>query len=290
MKTTNNTIINSIMRNSLKYLCATLLLIFCAIVNTYAKTYDYSWTLVNGDWGSSYDLKTNITKGSPAVTWHVEYTWSTDSYINGQQIGSEAKPCTSLKLTTAGFGGNVTNITVNAKKASSGGAQISMKVGGTSVMDATNLTTSAVDYSVNPSSKSGEIEILISNTAKGFYIYSIAFTCSGTEYTVSWSADGESYTTGSPTTSILSGGNVVILPTAPNNCDASQTFAGWSSSQIAGSTSTKPNDLFRFPEDAPAVTKNVTYYAVYGNESAAGANETLFEVTSYSSIPSGWSQ
>ena len=288
---TNNTIINLIMKEYKKYLFAALM-VLGASVNTFGKNVNYSWTLANSpsDWGSSYNLATKITKGSPAVTWTAEWAWSTNNYISGKQIGSSDYPCTSLKLTTSGLGGTVTNITVNAKIASSGTAKISMKVGGTSVKSATSLTTTATDYSTGSISKTGDIEILITNTAKAFYIYSISFTCSGTEYSVSWSANGESYTTGSPTDAVLGGGKVRALPTNPDDCDEGKTFAGWSASQISGSTSTKPSDLFRFPEDAPAVIDEVTYYAVYGDESAAGADETLFEVTSYSSLPTGWTQ
>jgi uncharacterized repeat protein (TIGR02543 family) len=288
---TNNTIINSIMKEYKKYLFAALM-VLGASVNTFGKNVNYSWTLANSpsDWGSSYNLATKITKGSPAITWTAEWAWSTNSYIGGYQIGSSDYPCTSLKLTTSGLGGTVTNITVNAKIASSGTAKISMKVGGTSVKSATSLTTTATDYTTGSISKTGDIEILITNTAKAFYIYSISFTCSGTEYSVSWSANGESYTTGSPTDAVLGGGKVRALPTNPDDCDEGKTFAGWSASQISGSTSTKPSDLFRFPEDAPAVNDEVTYYAVYGDESVAGADETLFEVTSYSSLPTGWTQ
>ena len=252
---------------------------------------DYTWTVQSGDWGTSNSPATSITKGSPSTTWSAAWSWSEESYFNGLQIGSSNNPCTNLTLSTEGIAGTITNITVNARKGSSGTAQIAMSVGGVSVKSSTNLTTSNANYSTGNISKSGEIQIVISNTAKAFYINSISVTYSGTMYSVGWSVNGEGCK-GSPTTSVLSGGKVSTLPTnpTPNDCDGSKKYVGWTATPIATTTNTQPSDLFTTAEGAPTVTEAVVYYAVFANQvSAGGTSGNLFNITSYSSTPANWS-
>ena len=272
-----------------RYLALLVLLMFtCG--NAWGATVNYSWTLAAGDLNTVNPTKI-ITVGSPATTWNVSYTWSASPYFNDEtlQIGSEANPCTNLTLTAPNFGGTITGITVNAKMASSGTAKISMSVGGVSVKSATNLTTSYADYSTGAISQSGAVQITIANTAKAFFIKSIAVTCSGTVYTVNWSVN-EGACSGSPTTSVMGGAKVGTLPTTPtsSNCDNVKAFVGWSASPIVGSTDDKPTDLFKYPKDAPIVTEDVTYYAVFATEDVAPEDETLFNITDYGSIPTGW--
>lgn len=271
-------------------LLALLALLVVSTTTAWGATVNYSWTLAAGDLNTVQPVKT-ITVGSPATTWEASFTWSSSPYFNDAQlqIGSEGNPCTNLTLTAPNFGGTITNITVNAKMASSGGAKISMSVGGSSVKSATNLTTSYADYSTGTISKSGAVQITITNTAKAFYIKSIAVTCSGTIYTINWSVN-EGACSGSPSTSVMEGGQVGTLPTTPttSDCDDIKQFVGWSASPIVGSTDDKPADLFKYPKDAPTVTGNVTYYAVFATADVAPEDETLFEITSYSSIPTGW--
>ena len=109
--------------------------------------------------------------------------------------------------------------------------------------------------------------------------------------TVSWSVNGNSYTAGNPTTSVNSGSKVTTLPTAPGSalCDGNKVFMGWTSSSINGSTNTKPTDLFTTAAEAPTVSANVTYYAVFADENEEESSKTYelnitadnFNTTSY---------
>ena len=82
--------------------------------------------------------------------------------------------------------------------------------------------------------------------------------------TVTWMVNGEVYTAGNPTLSVNKGGVVYQLPTAPKSCDEISTqFVGWSEDVINGSTDNIPTDLFSTANDAPDITQNTTFHAVF---------------------------
>ena len=81
-------------------------------------------------------------------------------------------------------------------------------------------------------------------------------------YNVSWKVNGEPYAIGNPSTSVKVGQSVTVLPTEPDAI-GTKVFVGWTDAEIAATQSTAPDVLFTTPEDAPAVTGNVTYYAVF---------------------------
>ena len=85
-----------------------------------------------------------------------------------------------------------------------------------------------------------------------------------TKCTVTWLVNGEVYTAGNPTISVNEGGLVSVLPTAPNSCDKiSNQFVGWSEYEISGTTDDIPTDLFSTADDAPDITQNTTFHAVF---------------------------
>ena len=82
--------------------------------------------------------------------------------------------------------------------------------------------------------------------------------------TVTWLVNGEVYTAGDPTLSVNKGGVVSVLPIAPNSCDEiSNQFVGWSENVINGTTDNIPTDLFSTADDAPDITQNTTFHAVF---------------------------
>ena len=84
-------------------------------------------------------------------------------------------------------------------------------------------------------------------------------TCS-----VTWYVNGEVYTVGNPTTSVNKGGVVYQLPTAPKSCDEISTqFVGWSEYVIDGTQDDVPSDLFSTADDAPEISQNTAFYAVF---------------------------
>ena len=84
--------------------------------------------------------------------------------------------------------------------------------------------------------------------------------------TITWLVNGEVYTTGNPTTSVNKGGLVSVLPSAPKSCDEISTqFVGWSEDVIEGTQDNVPADLFSTADDAPEITQNTTFHAVFAN-------------------------
>ena len=82
--------------------------------------------------------------------------------------------------------------------------------------------------------------------------------------TVTWMVNGEVYTAGNPTLSVNKGGVVYQLPTAPKSCDEiSNQFVGWSEEVIEGTQDNVPTDLFSTADDAPDITQNTTFHAVF---------------------------
>lgn len=138
----------------------------------------------------------------------------------------------------------------------------------------------------------------LTHSYKGGSLYFGTVVISGTSASstmkaVSWSVDGEAYSTGSPTTSVPNGEKVGKLPTEPSGCSASQVFVGWSASAIDGSTNTEPSDLFRTASEAPTVSTPTIYYAVFAEASSGDPTNRVYSFASASdastSISAGWS-
>lgn len=89
-------------------------------------------------------------------------------------------------------------------------------------------------------------------------------------HNVAWMVNGSPYSAGTPTTTVADGSKVSQLPTVPANIDKYK-FVGWTNSPITTNQSTAPSVLFTSAADAPAVTADVVYYAVYASQD--GANQ-----------------
>lgn len=155
-------------------------------------------------------------------------------------------------------------------------------VNGKSFGNQKTITTTATDYTFE-GTESGEIIVKLSQTSAtiALYVKSISVTYQEAstptlEYTVSWKVNDADYTEGAPTTKVESGNAVTNLPTAPFDI-AGRTFVGWTDAEIATSSATAPPTLFTKAANAPAVTSDVTYYAVFA--SASGTGEGSEELT-----------
>ena len=101
-----------------------------------------------------------------------------------------------------------------------------------------------------------------------------------THYTVSWMVNGETYTEGTPSTDVVEGGKVETLPTNPAAI-GSNVFMGWTASTILGTSADAPIGLFTTAKDAPAVTGNTTYYAVFAKREGSEPTEKLIQTLAY---------
>ena len=83
--------------------------------------------------------------------------------------------------------------------------------------------------------------------------------------------NGETYTEGTPSTDVAEGKKVETLPTNPANI-GSNVFMGWTASEISETPAGAPADLFKTAKDAPVVTGETTYYAVFAEATANGTH------------------
>ena len=97
-------------------------------------------------------------------------------------------------------------------------------------------------------------------------------------YDVTWNVNGADYTEGTPTIKVAEGGKVSVLPTAPE-AKYGKSFVGWTDVTLSATQDVKPAILFTDATDAPKVTGNVTYYAVFADSKYTGATEAKIAQT-----------
>ena len=98
--------------------------------------------------------------------------------------------------------------------------------------------------------------------------YNITVTAKPT-YAITWKVNDVKVSGG--TTSVKEGAKVTALPTTPTfSCDNTKQFVGWTTTPINGTTNDKPAVLFTEAENAPVVTAETTYHAVFATVTGSG--------------------
>lgn len=88
-------------------------------------------------------------------------------------------------------------------------------------------------------------------------------------YAITWKVNGVKVSGG--TTTVKEGNKVTELPTTPTfSCDNTKQFVGWTTTPINGTTDDKPAVLFTEAENAPVVTAETTYHAVFAMVTGSG--------------------
>ncbi len=90
------------------------------------------------------------------------------------------------------------------------------------------------------------------------------------KYGVSWSVNGEEL----HLDSITENKKITALPATPESCSTtSDIFMGWSDQPISGTIDEAPEILYTKPAEFPAVTADVTYYAVFAKKTVVDGGE-----------------
>lgn len=108
---------------------------------------------------------------------------------------------------------------------------------------------------------------------------------------ITWRVDGEEYTEGSPTTKVVKGKGIEVLPAIPTSCSETSTvFMGWTTELIAGTTDIAPEVLFTDVASAPEITSDMTFHAVFakGEATAATQGNASTEITLTKEETAGW--
>ena len=130
-------------------------------------------------------------------------------------------------------------------------------------------------------SVSGYVQIYVTCTKNSVYIESVDIEydpASSVKYDVTWNVNGEVYTKGEPSIKVSEGQKVSTLPTAPEAING-KSFMGWTDAAISAPQDDAPNVLFTDVADAPKVTGDVTYYAVFADSKYTGATEAKIAQT-----------
>ena len=194
--------------------------------------------------------------------------------------GSSQSRWSSIKITYTAASSCDKKVTVNKGTPSNGSFSIS-KTGtyetcaAPLVITLSNITPSA-GYQFSAITQSGvdAAKVTIDNNNKtvtyaqntsGTSTINVTFNALPT-HTVTWKVNGETYTTGSPTTQVYDGDKVTKLPTAPDPANyCGQVFAGWTTTPIDGEIDTEPSVLFTTAANSPEITEPTTFYAVFAD-------------------------
>ena len=108
------------------------------------------------------------------------------------------------------------------------------------------------------------------------------------ECEVLWIANCNEYDEGNPTVKVPMGGSISVLPTVPVSCSETSTqFVGWTQTQIDGTTDEVPADLFSDASEAPVISGNTRFYAVFSRLTETGGGETE-DITWTPKSQEGW--
>lgn len=136
-----------------------------------------------------------------------------------------------------------------------------------SVIEATDGTISSKEVlvSYNPSTTGTHSAVLtISSSDATPVAVDLKGRVAG-NHNITWKVNGSTYSVGSPTTVVADGEKVAQLPTPPSDVEDNK-FVGWTTTEITSKQSSAPSVLFTSASDAPIVTSDAVYYAVYASQ------------------------
>lgn len=136
-----------------------------------------------------------------------------------------------------------------------------------SVIEATDGTISSTEVlvSYNPSTTGTHTAVLtISSSDATPVAVDLKGRVAG-KHNITWKVNGSTYSVGSPTTVVADGEKVAQLPTPPSDVE-DNIFVGWTTTEITSKQSSAPSVLFTSASDAPIVTSDAVYYAVYASQ------------------------
>lgn len=191
--------------------------------------------------------------------------------VSGPTLSSTV---TSLDLVTSEVG-NSYNKSINISGANlTSSATITISGKDANMFSATPSVIEATDGTI--SSK----EVLVSYNPSTTGTHSAVLTISSSDATpvavdlkgrvagnhnITWKVNGSTYSVGSPTTVVADGEKVAQLPTPPSDVEDNK-FVGWTTTEITSKQSSAPSVLFTSASDAPIVTSDAVYYAVYASQ------------------------
>lgn len=277
-----------IMKNqllNLKMIALMCLMMVLGGANVWADNVSYKFT--SKDW--------KATSEGTAANWKSINAGKVFTAGQGVQITSGIKEgCANspvkfenIKTVTVHYCTNnssgVGTISVYGVETMSSTAQTGTQIGSIfSVTKPSSNGTSIKSAIFSPSlTVSGYVQIYVTCTTNSVYIKSVDIEyepASSVKYDVTWNVNGEVYTKGEPSIKVSEDQKVSTLPTAPEAING-KSFIGWTDAAISAPQDAAPNVLFTDVADAPKVTGDVTYYAVFADSKYTGATEAKIAQT-----------
>lgn len=193
-------------------------------------------------------------------------------------VGGGDTPSLNVNTTSVDFGAVVVGASVEPKNVTvtmaniEGGATVKLDKGEASPFAVTPESLSATgDVAVSPKEQTlavaGVYEDKLTITAGELTKTVDVKLTVAKKSIVTWNVNGKDYTEGNPTTEVVDGEKVEALPTTPASIGG-LVFMGWTNEAVT-SQEAAPDVLFTSAADAPAVTSDVTYYAVFAIQSGS---------------------
>ena len=263
-------------------------------------TNDYATALKNSTYssgssatgsGSEVTITTSgdftITMGAQSRISKIVVTYRSAStpYLNVTPSTLPAFPETEIGYTpTQTFTLSGINLTAKAELAitGTGAGMFSVSPSSVSPNDGT-ISDKEVTVTYAPTAAgSHEATLTVSSTGATDQVIALSGTAIAplTHYTVNWMVNGNPYSEGTPSTDVVEGESIETLPTTPAAI-GDKVFMGWTNATIVGTQDDAPEGLFTSAADAPAVTANTTYYAVFATQSGSAPVESLIQTLAY---------
>ena len=215
----------------------------------------------------------------------VTYRSASTPYLNVTPSTLPAFPETEIGYTaTQTFTLSGINLTANAELAITGTGVGMFSVSPSSITHTDGkISDTEVTVTYTPTEAgSHEATLTVSSTGATDKVIALSGTAIAplTHYTVNWMVNGNSYSEGTPSTDVVEGESIETLPTTPAAI-GDKVFMGWTNATIDGTQDDEPAVLFTSATDAPKVTVNTTYYAVFATQSGSAPVESLIQTLAY---------
>lgn len=200
---------------------------------------------------------------------------STEPYleVNKSSLSFPETEIGNTSTQTFTLSGN--SLTANAKLAitGTGAGMFSVSPSSVSPTDGT-ISDKEVTVTYAPTAAGSHEAILtVSSTGATDKVIALSGTAIAplTHYTVNWMVNGNPYSEGTPSTDVAEGESIETLPTTPAAI-GDKVFMGWTNATIVGTQDDAPAVLFTSVAEAPEVTANTTYFAVFADETLVSSS------------------
>lgn len=242
-------------------------------------------------YSGSTSLKTNIPLGEDFV-----YTFETPTTVPSVKIVTLPKRAYISEIILETAESNTPTLVASETALDFGSVEnntskdLTFKLSGTKLTAGATLTVDGEYFTVTPTSVAQtdgtipetDVTVSYNPTAVGSHTATLTISSTGAEaktitltgksanaYTVAWNVNGNVYTDGTPTTKVFDGERVTVLPTTPSDING-KVFVGWTNASLSVAQDAAPAVLFKNVANAPKVTGDVTYYAVFAKRAGDG--------------------